>query len=111
MEAISLGRRANDVVKWRIYLQLGRVSNLPTVWTNVLAGVLLAGGALEPGSFIPLLLAFSLFYEGGMFLNDAFDRKIDARERPVGAILLVGRTRKLGPRAFGHGAGRGHYLL
>jgi hypothetical protein len=82
MEAISLGRRANDVVKWRIYLQLGRVSNLPTVWTNVLAGVLLAGGALEPGSFIPLLLAFSLFYEGGMFLNDAFDRKIDARERP-----------------------------
>ncbi len=25
-------------------LRLGRVSNLPTVWTNVLAGAVLAGG-------------------------------------------------------------------
>jgi len=66
----------------RIYLRLGRVSNLPTVWTNVLAGAALAGAALEPGSLALLGLAMTLFYVGGMFLNDAFDRAIDARERP-----------------------------
>ncbi|MBI4245554.1 MAG: UbiA family prenyltransferase [Candidatus Rokubacteria bacterium] len=69
-------------MKWKVYLKLGRVSNLPTVWTNVLAGVVLAGGGLEITTLIPLLVAFSLFYVGGMFLNDAFDRDIDARERP-----------------------------
>jgi UbiA prenyltransferase family len=69
-------------MKWRTYLRLGRVSNLPTVWTNVLAGVILAGGTLDPGTLVPLLMALSLFYVGGMYLNDAFDREIDARERP-----------------------------
>jgi 4-hydroxybenzoate polyprenyltransferase len=29
-----------------------------------------------------LLVALSLFYVGGMYLNDAFDRDVDARERP-----------------------------
>ena len=63
-------------------LRLGRVANLPTVWTNTLAGAVLAGaGALGP-RFAVALVAFSLFYTGGMFLNDAFDARIDARERP-----------------------------
>jgi len=66
----------------RLYLGLGRVSNLPTVWTNVLAGVTLAGGHAGPFTWLTLLGAASLFYLGGMFLNDAFDREIDARERP-----------------------------
>ena len=69
-------------MSWTIYLRLGRVSNLPTVWTNVLAGVALAGAALAPGPLAFLALALSLFYIGGMYLNDAFDREIDARERP-----------------------------
>ena len=30
-------------------LRLGRVSNLPTVWTNALAGMVLGGGLLAPG--------------------------------------------------------------
>ena len=30
-----------------LHLRLGRVSNLPTVWTNVLAGAVLGGGALR----------------------------------------------------------------
>jgi 4-hydroxybenzoate polyprenyltransferase len=66
---------------YRVYLRLGRISNLPTVWSNVLAGAALAGG----GTFEQLLLlalGASLLYTGGMFLNDAFDRDIDARERP-----------------------------
>lgn len=69
-------------MKWGVYLRLGRVSNLPTVWTNVLAGVALSGVSVASGPLALLALALSLFYIGGMYLNDAFDREIDARERP-----------------------------
>lgn len=62
-------------------LRLARVSNLPTVWSNVLAASVLAGG-LEPGTLAAVLAAMSALYMGGMVLNDAFDREIDARERP-----------------------------
>jgi hypothetical protein len=73
-------------MSWRVALQLGRVSNLPTVWSNGLAGVVLAGGsALDPRA-LPLLLALSLFYVAGMYLNDAFDAKVDAHERPTRPI-------------------------
>lgn len=64
-----------------IALRLGRVSNLPTVWSNVLAGSALAGAATDVSIFYTVLAA-SAFYVGGMYLNDAFDRDIDARERP-----------------------------
>ena len=64
------------------YLLLGRVSNLPTVWTNTLAGCALAGAAVGPGRLALLAVAFSLLYMGGMYLNDAFDRESDLRERP-----------------------------
>ena len=73
---------ASPWVSWRVALRLGRVSNLPTVWTNVAAGVVLAGGAFEPIRMVLLLAALSLFYVAGMYLNDAFDREIDAQERP-----------------------------
>jgi 4-hydroxybenzoate polyprenyltransferase len=63
-------------------LRLGRVSNLPTVWTNVLTGTALAGAAPQSGRLGLVLVAMSLFYLGGMYLNDYFDRAIDARERP-----------------------------
>jgi UbiA prenyltransferase family len=66
----------------RTYLRLGRVSNLPTVWTNVVAGALLAGGAATARSLLPICISLSLFYVAGMFLNDAFDRDFDARTRP-----------------------------
>jgi len=63
-------------------LRLGRVSNLPTVWTNVLAGTVLASGTVHDWRFGVVLLAMSLLYVGGMYLNDYFDRAIDAAERP-----------------------------
>ena len=63
-------------------LKLGRVSNLPTVWTNVLAGTVLAAGTTQGWRTGLVVLAMSLFYIGGMYLNDYFDRAIDARERP-----------------------------
>jgi hypothetical protein len=69
-------------MSWRVALRLGRVSNLPTVWTNALTGIVLAGGSvLEPWT-LPLVVALSLFYVAGMYLNDAFDAGIDALERP-----------------------------
>jgi 4-hydroxybenzoate polyprenyltransferase len=69
-------------VKLRTALRLGRVSNLPTVWTNTLAGAVLAGAGGYGAQFALMLLAFSLFYTGGMFLNDAFDAPFDALQRP-----------------------------
>ena len=68
--------------RWRIYLDLGRVSNLPTVWTNCLAGAALSGAALETPALLVLAAALSCFYTGGMFLNDAFDHRHDEKFRP-----------------------------
>ncbi|MDP7549099.1 MAG: UbiA family prenyltransferase, partial [Alphaproteobacteria bacterium] len=77
-------------MNWQVALRLGRVSNLPTVWSNSLAGLVLAGGGaaldispgLSPQLILGLILIMSLFYTGGMYLNDAFDQHIDAAERP-----------------------------
>jgi hypothetical protein len=66
----------------KTWMTLGRVSNLPTVWTNVLAGVVLAGGSLSDPRLPLLLVALSLSYIAGMYLNDFFDRDIDSKQRP-----------------------------
>jgi heme O synthase-like polyprenyltransferase len=78
-----------------IALQLGRVSNLPTIWSNVLVGTVLAGGQPWRPATVLVMLAVSLLYVGGMYLNDAFDREIDARERPsrpIPAGLVAANT-------------------
>jgi 4-hydroxybenzoate polyprenyltransferase len=68
---------------WRAYLLLSRVSNLPTVWTNVLVGAVASHAAAPPVRVtVYLALAISLVYTGGMFLNDAFDAAFDATHRP-----------------------------
>ena len=64
----------------RAYLLLSRISNLPTVWTNVLAAHVIANAAFD--SMPIALLSMSAFYTGGMFLNDAFDAPFDAQVRP-----------------------------
>jgi hypothetical protein len=63
-------------------LRLGRVSNLPTVATNVLAACVLSGAPFSWAVYGGLSAAMSLAYVGGMYLNDAFDRDFDARVRP-----------------------------
>jgi 4-hydroxybenzoate polyprenyltransferase len=73
---------AREFVSPVILLRLGRVSNLPTVWTNVLAGAVLGGGDWQSWRLSLVLVAMSLFYIGGMYLNDYFDRCIDALDRP-----------------------------
>jgi len=63
----------------RAYLLLARISNLPTVWTNVLAAYVVAGALRDS---LPIAsIAASLFYTAGMFLNDAFDAPFDATAR------------------------------
>jgi hypothetical protein len=80
-------------VKFGTALRLGRVSNLPTVWTNALAGMVPAQDANSFDVFV-IALAASLLYVGGMFLNDACDAEIDARERPERPIPAGLATRR-----------------
>jgi 4-hydroxybenzoate polyprenyltransferase len=105
-----------------VLLVLGRVSNLPTVWTNVLAAAALSGADPFTRDLPIVLVAMTLFYCGGMYLNDAFDRDIDALERPqrpipsgrisVSTVLVIGFALLgsgiallafSGPAAFGAG--------
>lgn len=69
-------------------LKLGRVSNLPTIWTNCLVGFAIAGVDSEIINTIIICIAFSLFYTAGMFFNDFFDYqwdKIHQPDRPIAA--------------------------
>ncbi len=77
------------------YLKLMRISALPTLWANTLTALYLGiftltGSPFPPGSGrLPLfcvLAASSLLYLAGMVLNDFFDAKIDAVERPERVI-------------------------
>lgn len=78
----------------RTFLSLGRVANLPTVWSNCLAGWWLGGG----GNLQKLPWLFggaTLLYLGGMYLNDAFDSEFDRQRRknrpiPSGEISVSG---------------------
>lgn len=96
------------LIRPRAALILGRVSNLPTVLSNAMAGIALAGigmpdgvaGGGFGGDVARAAIVLALFYVGGMYLNDAFDAKIDARERPgrpipkgdasLGAVFAAG---------------------
>ncbi|XAL99731.1 UbiA family prenyltransferase [Phycisphaeraceae bacterium D3-23] len=88
-------------MKFRALLELMRVSNLPTVWSNTwmgwLAGnyaAMLTSGLGEDapvffenwyylsGIGVLAALAMSLIYSGGMVMNDYIDRDVDALERP-----------------------------
>jgi 4-hydroxybenzoate polyprenyltransferase len=87
----------------RAYLLLARVSNLPTVWTNVLAAYACAmasqdsivyfTGNMQP-TIGPALVSMFLFYMAGMFLNDVCDAPFDARERAERPIPAGDVSRK-----------------
>ena len=65
----------------RTLLILARASNLPTVWSNCLAGWLLGGGG-DVGALFLVTAGGTCLYVGGMFLNDAFDVDFDRQHRP-----------------------------
>jgi 4-hydroxybenzoate polyprenyltransferase len=76
----------------RTMLILGRAANLPTVWSNCLAGWWLGGGG-NVRQLPPLFAGASFLYLGGAFLNDAMDAKFDreyrhARPIPAGLVSL-----------------------
>ena len=83
----------------RSLLVLGRVSNVPTVWSNCMAGWWLGGGG-ELWDLILLGCGGTFLYIGGMYLNDAFDAQFDWQHRPerpipsgaipVGTVWLLG---------------------
>jgi hypothetical protein len=78
----------------RTLLILGRVSNLPTVWSNCLAAWLICGGT-DWTRFAILGLGCSLLYIGGMYLNDACDAGFDRQhrsERPIPAGCISHRS-------------------
>lgn len=66
------------------HLALARISNAPTVVSNVLAGVALASvvAPVTVGGTVLLAVAMVLYYTAGMYLNDLFDLDIDRRDRP-----------------------------
>ena len=102
-------------------LRLGRVSNLPTVTSNVVAAIALAGGHPGASTIVLACVAMSLMYIAGMWLNDAFDRDIDRVERPerpipsgevtaatvfdAGFVMLGGGVAVVALAAFATGAG------
>jgi 4-hydroxybenzoate polyprenyltransferase len=73
---------------------LGRTSNLPTVWSNCIAGWYLGEGE-DWTRLLVLCVGTTCLYLGGMFLNDAFDADFDRQHRserpiPTGAISVGG---------------------
>jgi 4-hydroxybenzoate polyprenyltransferase len=81
---------AQPALNLHALLLLGRVSNLPIVWSNCLAGWVLAGGE-STARFGLLCAAGTCLYLGGMFLNDAFDAGFDRqrrKERPIPSGLI-----------------------
>lgn len=75
---------------FRLWLDLARAGNFPSVWSNVLAALVLSSSATTPGlslsGFALTLLAGSLAYAGGTTLNDVFDAGFDRQHRPERAI-------------------------
>jgi len=97
------------MTRLRAWLELSRGANLPTVWSNLLIGWLLAAafGANLDADTLPrlalLLLGGSLLYTAGMFLNDAADAGWDRARRPERPIPS-GRIAPGAVRAAGLGS-------
>lgn len=92
------------------YLRLMRISALPTLWANTFTAVWFGfaaydgndAGSVEVG-ILPILSIFltsSFLYLAGMALNDFFDAKIDAVERPE-RVIPSGRIPRISAGIFG----------
>lgn len=85
----------SGVAGFRPYLALARVSNTPTVISNVLAGVVLATALKLEWLVVALCIAMALFYTAGMYLNDILDLENDrtqAPDRPLPSGAVSPRT-------------------
>ena len=118
---------SKQVSKTKAWLGMVRISNAPTIVSNILVGSAIA---MQSDSFgwspaYDLFFAFCILavYCAGMILNDAFDAKHDFLHRPQRPIpsgvirrstaWLIGLTLLVGVSAFGivHGSASGLLLL
>ncbi len=74
--------RARETI--RAYIELARLSNLPTCCSNVLVGCAIGGltGWSEWKAIAGMTIAIGLMYIAGMALNDAVDHTFDRQQRP-----------------------------
>ena len=92
---INKGGALSNSGNFTAWLELMRISNLPTIWSNVLVGAAITAGAARQHALpvavyksvnwtvtIAYIVAVSLFYVGGMALNDVVDAHRDAEHRP-----------------------------
>lgn len=94
--------RSTFTSRLRAYVELARLSNLPTCVSNVLVGCAIGGrlGDTVPiETIIVLAMAIALLYVGGMALNDLIDLEVDRRDR-ADRPLPSGRVSKRGAWAF-----------
>ncbi len=98
----------------RTLLVLGRVSNLPTIWSNCLCGWLIGVGYAGIGSVDWTMLFWlcagaTAIYLGGMYLNDACDVAFDRqfrKERPIpSGVISEGAVWKIGIGLLATGVG------
>ena len=66
----------------KVCLELCRVSNLPTIWTNVLAAIVLSATEWTILEYLLIAISMSCFYSGGISLNDIWDSPFDAIHNP-----------------------------
>ncbi len=87
----------------RAYLDLSRLSNLPTCFSNVLVGTAIgaaaAGAHPKWPAVITVAAGVALLYVAGMALNDLADADVDRQERPQRPIPS-GRVSRAGAAAF-----------
>src|SRR5215467_11229836 len=96
-------RNSSSLVAW---LQLLRLPNVFTAVADVTMGYLVVLGELRPALYFGLLVASSvLLYLSGMVLNDVFDAKVDAQDRPDRPIP----SGRISRRAASH-VGRGMFI-
>jgi 4-hydroxybenzoate polyprenyltransferase len=74
-------------------LALCRVSNLPTVWMNVLTAAVLTDPFVGWHQVAVLALALSCFYCGGMAMNDLCDLPFDRIHQPHRPIVAQRLTK------------------
>jgi 4-hydroxybenzoate polyprenyltransferase len=77
-------------MKLRLWFDLARAGNFPSVISNVLAALVLSSPLTtawpRPGLFVIAAVAACLIYAGGATFNDVADAEFDSRKRPERVI-------------------------
>lgn len=88
MTSAALRQRNEPATRLSGWLTLARISNMPTVLSNTLAGAAIAR-VVEPSAPLALVaLAMAAFYTAGMLLNDVCDFSWDRSHRPDRPLVV-----------------------